>query len=84
MNANLYALVPLESAARELGLDPFALRALLLSDDIDAHVYVSDQQCMVYRHSIEKLKARTVQFGNPPRMDLGTSLSTKGESNVNE
>lgn len=60
MSANPCALVPLEVAARELAIDPDTLRALLISDDIDVHGYVEPcaDRCAVYRHSIEKLKAR--------------------------
>lgn len=50
---NPHALVPLDVAARELDMGIDQLRALALSDDLDAHCAI-----FLYRESIDRLKAR--------------------------
>lgn len=64
MSDNPNAMVQGESAARQLNMTNEDLRALLLSDDIDAIGYVDETQFGIYRHSLDKLMARAVRVGS--------------------
>lgn len=65
MTQNLYALVALESAAREINISDADLIALLEGSDVDAHGAYGGIGWYVYRHSIEKLKKRLAPSGGP-------------------
>lgn len=68
MNDALNALVPLDSAANQVGMSPQELLDLCLSADIDAHAEKWGETYWVRRHSIEKLKARAAKLAEAERV----------------